>query len=69
MLNSTQNAVNFMTNVSEGKGASMKSTVGKDNIDNLKQTIQKARESLDLEEVNIRDSIETFEKEFTKSQG
>ena len=71
MLNASQNAVDFMSNVS-GNGAvePQGQTMGNNsitNIESLKQTIQKAKANLNMEEENIRDSIETFEKEFNKS--
>ena len=71
MLNASQNAVDFMSNVSGGGAADPQGqTMGNNsitNIESLKQTIQKAKANLNMEEENIRDSIETFEKEFNKS--
>ena len=68
MLNASQNAVDFMSGVSAGddKDQSIKND-SITNIQSLKDTIQKAKANLSMEEINIRDSIETFEKEFNQT--
>ena len=57
-----------MSNVSGDGGAATtskdkhnKSIDGKTNIQKLQETIKRAKNSLDHEATNIRDSIETFE--------